>query len=215
MLERRGVTVAHPARRGVRPSTAPVLTSISSAPLGDVVGEMLTTSDDNTAELLVKEIGFTKAGVGTRAAGTKVVHDTLATWGVPTDGVVLTDGSGLDQSNRLTCDTLVGVLGHAGPQGPLYDGLPVAGVTGTLGDQFIGSPVQGKLRAKTGTLTGVKSLSGFYPASDGRMLRFALVINGALADDKAAWPLLWTQLGDVYGAFPDGPEPAELAPPTS
>ena len=128
---------------------------------------MLTTSDDNTAESLLKEIGLVASGAGTRAAGSAAVLETLASWGLPTEGIVITDGSGLDRSNVLTCELLVGVLDHAGTSGTIHDALPVAGTSGTLADVFVGTPVQGVLRAKTGTLSGAKSLSGYYPATDG------------------------------------------------
>ena len=110
LLRERGVTVAGEAGRVVAPPVAPVVTSIQSRPLGELVGELLTTSDDNSAELLVKEIGVAAGGGGTRAAGLAVVQAKLGEWGVPLDGIFLIDGSGLDRGNRLTCR---GVAGRA------------------------------------------------------------------------------------------------------
>ena len=88
----------------------------------------------------------------------------LTGWGVPMAGVQIVDGSGLDRGNRLTCHALVAVLAHGGAA--LQAGLAVAGKTGTLDDTFTNSPVKGRLRAKTGTLTGVKSLTGVVPAGE-------------------------------------------------
>lgn len=211
LLEDRGVSFGGFPRRGAYDGTAPVLTSIDSVPLADVVAEMLETSDDNTAELLLKEIGLQASGAGTRAAGSAAVLATLSSWGIPIDGVVVTDGSGLDRSNQVPCDTMSGVLDHAGTSGPLFDGLPVAGESGTLEELFVGSTVAGRLRAKTGTLREVKALSGFVTAIDGSVVRFSFILNGPPGTD--AWPLLWTDLGTVLGAYPAGPDPAELAPP--
>ena len=79
-------------------------------------------------------------------------------------------------------------------------GLAVAGETGTLSDAFTNNPVRGKLRGKTGTLTGVKSLAGFLDMPD-HELEFALVLNVANAD-AAARPL-WEQLGTAFATYPD------------
>ena len=140
------------------------MTAIQSRPLGELVGEMLTTSDDNTAELLLKEIGVGAGGAGTRPAGLAVVQAKLGEWGIPLDGIVLVDGSGLDRGNRLTCAALQGVLRHVGGSGPVADGLPIAGQTGHAADVFVGNPAVGRLRAKTGTLRDAKALSGFVDA---------------------------------------------------
>jgi serine-type D-Ala-D-Ala carboxypeptidase/endopeptidase (penicillin-binding protein 4) len=212
LLERRGVDVGGPARRGGRDPAVPVIASVDSVPVAEVVHEMLTTSDDNTAEMLLKEIGLVASGAGTRMAGSAAVSETLASWGLPTEGIVITDGSGLDRSNVLTCELLVGVLDHVGTSGTVHDALPVAGTTGTLADVFVGTEMQGVLRAKTGTLSGAKSLSGYYPAADGAVVLFSLVLNGDKATIDASWPALWTGLGDSLSAFPTGPPPEDLAP---
>jgi D-alanyl-D-alanine carboxypeptidase/D-alanyl-D-alanine-endopeptidase (penicillin-binding protein 4) len=200
LLAARGVAVTGPARSGPASGTAQIA-AIASPPLTDVVREMLTTSDNNTAELLLKEIGLAKGGAGSTAAGTAAVTQTLTTWGVPMAGVQVVDGSGLDRGNRLTCHALVGVLDHGGAA--LEAGLAVAGQTGTLDDDFTNSPVKGRLRAKTGTLTGVKSLTGVVPAGDHR-ITFAYVLNAPRADVLAKTQ--WDRLGAAFAAFPDAPD---------
>ncbi len=79
---------------------------IESRPLTDVLVEMLHTSDNNTAEMMLKEIGYAARGQGTRQAGLDTVRATLERWGVPLAGVDLRDGSGLDRANRATCEAL-------------------------------------------------------------------------------------------------------------
>ena len=209
LLEQRGVSVGGPPRRGARDAAAPVIASIDSVPLSGVIVEMLETSDDNTAELLLKEIGLQASGAGTRPAGAAAVLATLTSWGVPVDGVVVTDGSGLDRGNRVPCTTMVAVLERADAGSPLYDGLPVAAVSGTLEGFFVDTPSAGRLRAKTGTLRQVKALSGYFD-NDAVVPRFSFIINGQAAVD--AWPLLWTDVGTALAAYPAGPDPAELAP---
>ena len=167
------------------PAGAPLGVDAPEPPLSELIGELLTTSDNNTAELLLKEIGATAGGAGTRPAGLAVVQAKLAEWGIPLDGVNLVDGSGLDRGDRLTCSALLAVLRHVGATGPIADGLPVAGQTGTLSDQFAGNPAVGRLRAKTGTLRDAKALTGFVDSPDGsRHISFGYVQNGPNADDR-------------------------------
>jgi D-alanyl-D-alanine carboxypeptidase/D-alanyl-D-alanine-endopeptidase (penicillin-binding protein 4) len=211
LLRQRGITVGRDAGRGTAPAPAAALTSIQSRPLSDLVGEMLTTSDNNTAELLLKEVGAVAGGAGTRPAGLAVEKAALQKWGVPLAGVNLVDGSGLDRNDRLTCSALLAVLDHTGPSGPVALGLPIAGQTGTLADVFRGNPAQGRLRAKTGTLTGSRALSGFVDAADGsRRVSFSYVQNSPAAD-VAAVPV-WDALGRVLTTYPSAPPEAELGP---
>jgi D-alanyl-D-alanine carboxypeptidase/D-alanyl-D-alanine-endopeptidase (penicillin-binding protein 4) len=180
---------------------------------------MLTTSDNNTSEMVLKEIGFKVAGQGSRTTGLQVVMDKLTSWGIPTAGVVLVDGSGLSDANRLTCSAILGVLEHGSPTDAVGQGMPVAGATGgTLFDVFTDTPLAGKLRGKTGSLNpncnpgqlGAKSLGGYVPQTGGGAIEFVLLQNGeCVANDYKA---LWNQLGEALAPYPTGPAPAALAP---
>ena len=211
LLRQRGVTVTGSPSRAVTPATAVPLTAIQSRPLSELVGEMLTTSDDNTAELLLKEVGLVGGGGGTRPAGLGVVQAKLSEWGIAPDGLAFVDGSGLDRGNRLTCAAVQTVLRHVGGSGPLADGLPVAGQTGTLSDAFAGNPAVGRLRAKTGTLRDAKALSGFVDAADGaRHVSFSYIQNGPNAE-AAALPV-WDALGRALTTYPNAPPIDQLDP---
>jgi D-alanyl-D-alanine carboxypeptidase/D-alanyl-D-alanine-endopeptidase (penicillin-binding protein 4) len=113
LLADRGVAVTGAPRAGGVSREARTIAAVQSAPLRTVVGEMLATSDNNTAELLVKEIGLAAGGAGTRAAGLAAIRSTLEHWGTPTAGLVLDDGSGLSNENRVTCGAFVDVLGRS------------------------------------------------------------------------------------------------------
>jgi D-alanyl-D-alanine carboxypeptidase/D-alanyl-D-alanine-endopeptidase (penicillin-binding protein 4) len=117
---------------GQAPADATELASIQSLPLTDVVHEMLTNSDNNTAELMVKEIGVSAAGTGTREAGLGVMATTLASWGLDVTGVVLADGSGLSLDNRITCPIMLEVLQRTGSTARSVKGsrLPADGHVG-------------------------------------------------------------------------------------
>jgi D-alanyl-D-alanine carboxypeptidase/D-alanyl-D-alanine-endopeptidase (penicillin-binding protein 4) len=204
LLTARGVTITGTAANSARPADANLatLTSIQSRPLSDVLVEMLHTSDNNTAEMILKEIGYKATGQGTRQAGLDTVQATLQRWGVPLAGVELHDGSGLDREDRATCGALTAVVGGTPVSDELVGLLPVAGRDGTLKDQFVGTPAEGWMQAKTGTLTDVKALSGTQPASDARPLDFSLVLNTTGANDPAVYQPVWNALTDVIHAYP-------------
>jgi D-alanyl-D-alanine carboxypeptidase/D-alanyl-D-alanine-endopeptidase (penicillin-binding protein 4) len=134
--------------------------------------------------------------------------------------VVLADGSGLSANNRLTCDTLVGVLDHLADT-PALEGLAVAGRSGTLIDEFLGSPVEGRLVAKTGTLANppadadppeVKALAGSLEAGNGDLLEFALVLNGPGYVTTDGYVGYWSALAERLAAHPTAPDVALLGP---
>jgi serine-type D-Ala-D-Ala carboxypeptidase/endopeptidase (penicillin-binding protein 4) len=212
LLGERGVAVDGRNRTEPAPD-APVLARVESVSLDGVIAELLTNSDNNTAEMLVKEIGFATSGVGTTDAGLAAMRSVLEGWGVAMDGVVLADGSGLSRENRLTCDLLLDVLARHGDDDPLVAGLPVAGVEGTLAEEFSGSDAAGRLRAKTGTLTDVKALTGRLD-DDGAVYDLSLVQNESGVSDPTLRPYRasWAALVDTLLLGPWGPSAADLGP---
>ena len=195
LLRDRGVAIGGDAGTGVADPAVGVLASQASAPLATIAHEVLSTSDNGAAEMLLKEIGLAVGGQGTRQAGIQAVIDRLGQWGVPSTGVVITDGSGLSRDNQLTCATLLAVLQRTPIDAVLGQGMAVAGEDGTtLAGQLELAGIEGVLRAKTGSLTGVKALAGYFPAG-GRTVAFVMVLNGAgAADYAAAWERLTAAL---------------------
>ena len=212
MLQANGISVTGTPTVGTAPQELSVIAKIDSLPLSDIVAEMLTNSDNNTAELLVKELGFATTGVGSREAGLEVIKVKLVEWGIPLDALTFVDGSGLDRGNRLTCSSLSALLAKDGGFGPAGLGLAIAGQTGTLRDVLGDSLGAGKLRGKTGTLTGAKSLSGFVPYAADKASSFSLIINGANASNQTTYRPIWNALSDALGGFSGSPSASELAP---
>lgn len=211
LLGDRGVQVGG-SGTGTAPGGQAVLASVQSAPLTDLLNEMLATSDNLSAEMLVKEIGVAVAQQGTRAAGLQAISDRLTQWGVPMAGVHLTDGSGLSRDNQLTCATLSAVLTRGTPSDPVGNGLAIAGQAGgTLADAFPQPGLTGALHGKTGTLTGVKSLSGYVMVGSDE-IDFVLILNGASAADYQA---TWDKLAAALLASAGGPTADSLAPVAS
>ncbi len=160
------------------PSGAVVLGTVQSAPLSQIVEAMLRASDNQIAELLVREIDHHAGGKGTTASGLRLVAADAARLGLPVGGVALVDGSGLSRSNRVTCAVLLAALdlGDQARWSAISAGIPVAGVSGTFYNIFVGTPLAGHLAGKGGYITGVASLVGHVDLTYQR--RFAFVVNG-------------------------------------
>jgi D-alanyl-D-alanine carboxypeptidase/D-alanyl-D-alanine-endopeptidase (penicillin-binding protein 4) len=218
-----GVQVSGSPAAATAPTDAPLIAQVQGQPLPAVLHEMLTTSDNNTAEMVLKEIGVQAGTGGTREAGLAVVLATLQSWGVPTDDVVLVDGSGLSDDNRLTCAVMLAVVQHQSVDDPIGQGLAVAGAAGgTLSDAFVGTELEGVLRGKTGTLynyddgTGgkpaAKALSGYVPVEGGGAIEFAMFLNGPQIAEIVEYRPIWDAFGEVLMSYPSGPTAAELGP---
>lgn len=216
LLRDRGVLVGD-ATSGTAPPGAVEVTEIASPPLSDVVRQLLVTSDNQTGELLLKELGHVEGTGGTTEAGLDVLRRHLADRGLYPAGATSTDGSGLDRDNRASCDDLVELLDASGGRtGQLGPSLAVAGRSGTLAQVFRGTAAEGRLVAKTGTLDDVASLAGFVDLVDGGVATFAYVANAG--DDDPLVPEATLLLGEVLAGYRppcvDAPAPmiAPLAP---
>jgi D-alanyl-D-alanine carboxypeptidase/D-alanyl-D-alanine-endopeptidase (penicillin-binding protein 4) len=209
LLRARGVSVGTPGR-STAPNGAKTIATVQSAPLHDVVAAAIESSDNLAMEMFAREMGIRAAKSGTTAAGAKAIVDKVHAIGVPVDGVMLVDGSGLDYGNRVSCQALMSVLAMgARPEfKALWDGLAVAGQTGTLADEFQGSPLTGKLRGKTGTLQGVTGLAGLVDT--GRPVVFSYIANGSFS--RGAGLAMRARVAQIVGAFPDAPAADQLVP---
>jgi len=212
LLVARGVRVEGGYGTGRAPKGAKRIGVVDSPPMRSMVKELLTESDNQTAELLTKELGQEKGRTGSTAAGVSVIKGVLGRLGVPLAGVAVTDGSGLDDGNRATCPFLAGLLVHAGRHSPVGDGLPVAGESGTLANRFVTSPAKGRLRAKTGTLNYVTALSGYIDTRPGATLTFSYIASGRAV--SAALVRIQEDLGNALVRYPEGPPLAALGPST-
>ena len=148
-----GVQVGGPARAGRKPGTEPVLATIRSAPLLDVLRRQNFDSLNLDAEVLDKMLGGAALGPpGSTAKGAQTIADWAKGRGVE---ILARDGCGLSYLNRISSDGMVRLLAVAGPA--LRTTLPAAG-QGTLAGRLAGI----RVRAKTGTLLGrVSALSGW------------------------------------------------------
>ena len=210
LLAERGIAVGAAVTRATAPAGAVRVASVQSPPVATVVGEMLRESDNLAAEMLVKELGYRFGGAGSWAAGTAVVRSTLAAAGVPLDGVVQVDGSGLDRQDRVPCRTLAALVAT----GALEPEFPVAGRCGTLVGRMVGQPGDQRVVAKTGSLAGVSALSGavgpaalaFQPCppagASAERVTFSIVFNGL--PSTAAGEAVEDRIADALAGYAPG-----------
>ncbi|MFI2102990.1 D-alanyl-D-alanine carboxypeptidase/D-alanyl-D-alanine-endopeptidase [Isoptericola sp. NPDC019693] len=182
-LEKRGVTVRGEVAREEAPSSATEVGRVESAPLRDVVGDMLRRSDNAITEVLGRIVAIDAGEPGTGAAAIRAVTAQVEELGVDMDGATLVDLSGLGRGSRATPSQLAQVLTLAvDPDHPelrdVADGLAVAGLNGTLHDRYPASnPGRGYVNGKTGSLPKVTGLAGTVVTADDRLLVFVTLAD--------------------------------------
>lgn len=173
------------AANGAREPIGIPLFSWRSDSLGAVLAAFEKPSQNQIGEMLLRTIGLTGGSVGTPEEGARIVADALRAWGAAPDGFRIRDGSGLSRHNVVSPETIVRVLDamRRSPHFAVFrDALPIAGVDGTIGSRMRGTAAAANVRAKTGTLDMVRSLSGYATTADGRLLLFSILCNNWLVD---------------------------------
>lgn len=136
------------------------------------------------AEMLLRTLGAEFRDVGTDESGLEVVKDFIISAGIDTRGISLRDGCGLSRDNLVTPRFQTSLLLTLSSR-PYFDlflnTLAVSGTDGTLRRRFAAQPVRGVIHAKTGTLNGVSTLSGYMTTRSGRTLAFSIFANNAAA----------------------------------
>jgi len=187
-LKEHGITVRGDIGKAAPPANAEVLASKISAPLSELAVTFLKLSNNSYGEILTKAMGRQAQGKGDWESGLQTLHKYLQQQGINTDALRQVDGSGLSRMNQVTPEQLAAVLLVARKQpwfNAWHNALPVAGVPalmvgGTLRNRMINTPAAGRAYAKTGSLTGVSSISGYVDSATGRPLVFSMISNNYL-----------------------------------
>jgi serine-type D-Ala-D-Ala carboxypeptidase/endopeptidase (penicillin-binding protein 4) len=159
--------------------------------LSELVRFGLKTSDNLSAENLLKLLGRHSTGKpGSAEDGSVAVRRYLAMQGIPTEFLVLADGSGVSRYNLSSAETLTLTLEAMHRDRDLYrifyDSLPIAGKDGTLKLRMKGSCAEGNLRGKTGNMSGVSALAGYASSAEGEPLAFAIMVQNFAASGRHA-----------------------------
>lgn len=172
-------------QRAITPKNAKTLAIKKSMPLNEIFIPFMKLSNNGHAEMLVKEMGRVEKGEGSWNAGLAVMSETLEGLGIAKDTVLLRDGSGMSHKNLVSSETLTTLLVRAQEESwyPAFrESLPLAGeaermVGGTLRNRLKGESTKGNVAAKTGSITGVSTLSGYVTTKKGTPLVFSIMIN--------------------------------------
>ena len=159
-----------------------------SAPLRALEAHMLYYSDNHYAEQLLRTLGGETGDVADDAGGLAAERRFLSERGIPNPGLRLNDGSGLSGDDRIAALTLARILSDAqlrGGDASLYLLLPQGGEQGTLQDYDFTTAL-GRVRAKSGHITGVSSLAGYVNTLHHGRVVFAFMVNGSPGDPDAA-----------------------------
>ncbi|WP_170061607.1 D-alanyl-D-alanine carboxypeptidase/D-alanyl-D-alanine endopeptidase [Terribacillus saccharophilus] len=162
-----------------------------SAPLKELLIPYMKLSNNGHAEMFLKHIG-SKKKAGNWEDGINQLEHYLDGMQLPKEKMVIRDGSGLSHVNGITARQLTTLLTRVQQESwfqAFKTSLPVAGkaermVGGTLRNRFVDTDLAGKIEAKTGTLTGVSSLSGYMETKSGERVVFSILLNGMLDEDE-------------------------------
>lgn len=158
-----------------------VLVTTTSAPLRDVAAVLMKVSQNQYAETFLKTLGAARGGLGTTTAGRRAAAETFRAWGIPDDGYVMSDGSGLSRYNYVTPSVITTILGrmHQDPRHreAFAATLPIAGKDGTISTRMRRSRAEGNAIAKTGSIANVRALSGYVKTRTGETLAFSILAN--------------------------------------
>ena len=159
-----------------------VLASNESKPLLEDLRVVNKVSQNLHAEILLRLLGRERGTAGTIEGGLEVMRGFLNQVGIPSDQYVFYDGSGLSRQNLVTPHAIVQMLRYAAtqPWGAAYKStLPLSGVDGSLSDRLNAPRLQSRIYGKTGSLGGVKTLSGYATTDSGETVVFSILSNNS------------------------------------
>jgi D-alanyl-D-alanine carboxypeptidase len=176
----------HNAAQGMVPaSTLKILTTAAALEIfGEPIYNEVTMTNLNSinwrANRLLQKIGEKKYGKYDLVTGTQAVMEYWKDKGIDITGLYMCDGSGRSHNDTASPKQLANVLFKMtfSPVFPIfYNSLPLAGISGTMHKWLLGSCGVGRIRAKTGSLGGVRSYAGYVKSLSGKKLIFTLIIN--------------------------------------
>ncbi len=207
VLEKRGISIAGGTESTTDPAryrccrNSPAIAEIQSRPLRDIVFPILNSSQNWFAEMLLKRLGREFGGEGSWDAGLEVERRFLVdSVGIDPGAFALRDGSGLSSGNLMSPRAFVKLLQYVydHPNRAVFlDALPRSRERGSLRDRFVGTPLEGRVIAKTGSIARVQTLSGYIEQPNERVLIFSIMANNAATPYNA----LLRQIDTLVTAF--------------
>jgi D-alanyl-D-alanine carboxypeptidase/D-alanyl-D-alanine-endopeptidase (penicillin-binding protein 4) len=187
-LSAHGITVTGTVHAGKMPQSASVLWRHESDKFPQLLAEFWYPSDNLMGELFLKELGVVQAGEpGSDDKGRLLEQAFLRSIGIDPNTVTIADGSGLSQYDRITPRDLLTIL-QADWNSPyrqiVLNALPVSGVRGTLENSYLHTPAEYQVFAKTGSISHVRTISGFVKTKTHGPVTFSFLINQWMGEDQ-------------------------------
>jgi serine-type D-Ala-D-Ala carboxypeptidase/endopeptidase (penicillin-binding protein 4) len=176
------------AEQNLKPEKIVPVTETTSPPLSDIINVLNHESVNLFAEHLIKELGKKFRNTGSTESGSEVVTEFLKSSGIDTNGMFIEDGSGLSPVNAINTRELVRLLVYMRNKGKYfneyYSSLPDAGKNGTLKNYFKDPLFDSQLKAKSGSMTRVRSFAGYFTTKSGKNMAFSIIINNYSGSSK-------------------------------
>ena len=179
LLEARGVIILRGAKEinNVEQSSLVELITIKSPSLDQIAKQMLTNDDNVTAEMVLKEIGFSRTGQGSTGSGLVSLPEILSANNLPNTELLLIDGSGLSRDNQATCNLFQAILQDDKYGETVNEALPLVGVEGVVSNVLQGTPFESNLTAHTYFETGRAAMVGSYTTPEGLEMHITYIAN--------------------------------------
>lgn len=186
-LDRQGIRWTGDVTAGAAPASAETLNTYESMPLSELLVPFMKLSNNTHAEILVKEMGKVVHGEGSWEKGLEVVAVEMEALGLNTETLTIRDGSGISHMNLLPSAELSRLLYEVQDESwfdAYLNALPAAGAS----DRMTGGTLRYRMedqnvQAKTGTIDGVSTLSGYVETAQGDKLIFSIMLNNLLDEE--------------------------------
>lgn len=169
------------AEQNLKPGKIIPVAEINSPPLSQIISVLNHESVNLFAEHLIKELGKKFRNTGSTEAGSEVITEFLKNSGIDTNGMFIEDGSGLSPLNAINTREIVRLLVYMKNKGKYFSeyfsSLPDAGKNGTIKNYFKDPLFDSNLKAKSGSMTRVRSFAGYFTTKSGKNMAFSIIIN--------------------------------------
>lgn len=205
VLNQMGIEFNGKIKQGKAPGAKKIVVD-KSKPLSLIIRDLNKFSNNFTAEMILKTMAAKKTGVpGTTAKGASLLKSFVTSLGVDSNEFAIFNGSGLSRNNRLSPNSLNHVLLAAYKNNKIRSdfiaSLSIAGTDGTLKSRLKSAGLLGNVKAKTGTLHDVSSLSGFLQTKNKNMVAFTILVNGSGVGSGSYFGMQEKLLMDIYKSF--------------